>query len=42
MMNDTLFLKMAFLYVGSADFDTDFHFYRHVLSAQLVWGFDSA
>jgi hypothetical protein len=25
MMNDSLFSKMAFLYVGSADFDTDFH-----------------
>jgi predicted enzyme related to lactoylglutathione lyase len=40
MMDDSFFLRMAFLYVGSADFDTDFHFYRHVLSAQLVWGFD--
>lgn len=39
-MSDTLLLKMAFLYVGSSDFDADFHFYRHVLSAQLVWGFN--
>ncbi|MFM2303352.1 MAG: hypothetical protein RLZZ135_761 [Cyanobacteriota bacterium] len=37
---DNLFSKMAFLYVGSSDFDADFHFYRQVLGAQLVWGFD--
>jgi predicted enzyme related to lactoylglutathione lyase len=40
MMNDHLFSKMAFLYVGSADFEADFHFYRDVLAATLVWGFD--
>jgi predicted enzyme related to lactoylglutathione lyase len=40
MSNDTLFSKMAFLYVGSSDFEADFHFYRHLLRAQLVWGFD--
>jgi predicted enzyme related to lactoylglutathione lyase len=39
-MNDHIFSKMAFLYVGSADFDADFHFYRNVLGATLVWGFD--
>jgi predicted enzyme related to lactoylglutathione lyase len=39
-MNDRLFSKMAFLYVGSADFEADFHFYRDVLGATLVWGFD--
>jgi predicted enzyme related to lactoylglutathione lyase len=39
-MNDRLFSKMAFLYVGSADFEADFHFYRDVLGAALVWGFD--
>lgn len=39
-MNDTLFSKMAFLYVGSSDFEADLHFYRHVLGAQLIWGFD--
>jgi catechol 2,3-dioxygenase-like lactoylglutathione lyase family enzyme len=39
-MNDSLFSKMAFLYVGSDDFEADFHFYRDVLGAQLVWGFD--
>jgi predicted enzyme related to lactoylglutathione lyase len=40
MMNDRLFAKMAFLYVGSADFDADFRFYHDVLGAKLVWGFD--
>jgi predicted enzyme related to lactoylglutathione lyase len=40
MMNNSLFSKMAFLYVGSTDFEADFHFYRDVLGAQLVWGFD--
>ncbi|MBE9138224.1 VOC family protein [Nodosilinea sp. LEGE 07088] len=39
-MNNNLFSKMAFLYVGSADFEADFEFYRNVLGAQLVWGFD--
>jgi predicted enzyme related to lactoylglutathione lyase len=39
-MSKDLFKKMAFLYVGSSDFDADFHFYRDVLGAQLVWGFD--
>ncbi|MGL4618525.1 MAG: VOC family protein [Chroococcidiopsis sp.] len=39
-MSDTLLSKMAFLYVGSSDFDADFHFYRQVLGAQLVWGFN--
>ena len=39
-MNNNLFSKMAFLYVGSADFEADFGFYRNVLGAQLVWGFD--
>jgi predicted enzyme related to lactoylglutathione lyase len=40
VMSDDLFKKMAFLYIGSADFDADFRFYRNVLGAQLVWGFD--
>jgi catechol 2,3-dioxygenase-like lactoylglutathione lyase family enzyme len=40
MMNGRLFSKMAFLYVGFADFNTDLHFYRDVLGAKLVWGFD--
>jgi predicted enzyme related to lactoylglutathione lyase len=39
-MSDDLFKKMAFLYVGSSDFDADFRFYRDVLGAQLIWGFD--
>ena len=40
-MNDNLFQKMAFLYVGSADFDADTHFYREVLGAEMVWAFDA-
>lgn len=37
---DDLFKKMAFLYVGSSDFDADFRFYQDMLGARLVWGFD--
>jgi catechol 2,3-dioxygenase-like lactoylglutathione lyase family enzyme len=38
-MNDNLFQKMAFLYVGSANFDADVQFYRNVLGAEVVWAF---
>lgn len=39
-MPDSLFSKIAFLYVGSSEFEADLHFYRDTLGAQLVWGFD--
>lgn len=40
MMNNTLFSRIAFLYVGSSNFETDLHFYRYILGAKLIWGFD--
>ena len=39
-MSDALFTKVAFLYVGSSQFEDDLHFYQDVLGARLVWGFD--
>ena len=39
-MSDPIFVKVAFLYVGSSHFENDLHFYRDILGARLVWGFD--
>jgi len=32
--------KLEFLYVGTADFDRDFAYYKDVLEAPLVWAFE--
>ena len=32
--------RLVYLYVGTADFERDFGYYRDVLGAEVVWAFD--
>jgi predicted enzyme related to lactoylglutathione lyase len=38
-MSSSAFGRLAYLYIGTADFDRDFAFYKDVLGAPLVWRF---
>jgi predicted enzyme related to lactoylglutathione lyase len=33
--------KLAYLYIGTSDFDRDVAYYRDVLGAELVWAFNA-
>lgn len=33
--------KLAYLYIGTADFDRDVAYYRDVLGAEVVWAFNA-
>ena len=35
----SLFKKLAYIYVGTSDYKADFNFYSKVLGARLVWEF---
>lgn len=36
----TPFLRLAYIYVGTSDFDADHRFYKEILGARLVWEFE--
>ena len=38
---ETLFRALRFLYVGSADFERDFTYYRDTLGAERLWQFEA-
>ena len=35
-----LFERLAYIYVGTSDYDSDYNFYKNVLAAELVWEFE--
>ena len=37
----SLFERLAYIYVGTSDYGSDYEFYKNVLGAELIWEFDS-
>src|SRR5262245_46529101 len=39
-MPEHLFKRIAYLYIGTSDYIGDYHFYKNILGASLVWEFE--
>jgi predicted enzyme related to lactoylglutathione lyase len=38
-MANGLFRRLVYVYIGTSDYEKDFHFYKEILQAKLVWQF---
>ena len=40
MSSESLFKCIAYIYIGTSNYDADYKFYKNVLGAELVWEFE--
>ena len=40
-MSISLFKRLVYVYIGTSDYDADYHFYKNILQAALVWQFEN-
>ena len=40
MSSESLFKRIAYIYIGTSNYDADYKFYKNVLGAELVWEFE--
>ena len=41
MQSETVFKRLAYIYIGTSDFVADRKFYKEILGAKLVWEFEN-
>jgi catechol 2,3-dioxygenase-like lactoylglutathione lyase family enzyme len=39
-MDTTLFKRIAYIYIGTSNYDADRYFYKDILRARLIWEFE--
>ena len=37
----TLFKRLAYIYTGTNNYTADYHFYKNILGAKLIWEFEN-
>jgi catechol 2,3-dioxygenase-like lactoylglutathione lyase family enzyme len=40
-MSGNLFKRLVYVYIGTSNYSADFHFYKDILGATLVWEFEN-
>jgi catechol 2,3-dioxygenase-like lactoylglutathione lyase family enzyme len=40
-MQHNLFKRLAYIYIGTSNYQADYHFYKNILGAAVVWEFEN-